>query len=66
LYLRKIPFYKLKPESVANLWCMQLMELAQMSESTLPAVTRILFSKEDVLAREFIRAKMTDAGMEVT
>jgi hypothetical protein len=44
---------------------MQLKELAHMSESAFPAVTRILFSKQDVQAREFIRAKMRDAGLEV-
>lgn len=43
----------------------QIKELAQLSESTLPDVTRVLFSKEDVQAREFIRTKMRAAGMEV-
>ena len=49
----------------ASVDCMQIKELAQLSESVLPSVTRILFSKEDVQARQYIRSQMRAAGMEV-
>lgn len=44
---------------------LQIKELAKLSESELPTVTRVLFTEEDLQAREFIRSKMRDAGMEV-
>lgn len=44
---------------------MQLQALAQFSEDPAPAVTRVVFSPEDVRARAYIKALMRDAGLAV-
>jgi N-carbamoyl-L-amino-acid hydrolase len=43
----------------------ELEKLAGFSESTSPAVTRIVFSKEDVAARAWLIEKFQDAGLSV-
>lgn len=42
----------------------ELAELSNISAHPLPAVTRVLFSPEDMQARDWLRAKAVDAGLE--
>ena len=43
----------------------EIETLATFSEYPAPAVTRVLFSEEDIKAREFLRQKFEDANLEV-
>lgn len=43
----------------------QLAQLARVSDDPHPAVTRVLFTDKDVLARKYIISLMEDAGLEV-
>ncbi len=43
----------------------QLTELAKFTDHLNPAVTRILFTPNDMLAREYIKSLMRDAELEV-
>ena len=42
----------------------ELSELSNISAHPLPAVTRVLFSPEDMQARDWLRAKAVDAGLD--
>jgi ureidoglycolate amidohydrolase len=44
---------------------MQITHLAIFSSDPDPAVTRILFTREDIAARGFIKDLMHDAGLTV-
>lgn len=44
----------------------ELAELAAISEHPAPAVTRVLFSREDLAAREWLVAKAEAAGLEAS
>ena len=43
----------------------ELTELAEFSESSSPAVTRIVFSKQDVTARAWLFQKLNEAGLSI-
>lgn len=44
----------------------QLSTLSAMSDDVAPAVTRILFTEKDVMARKYITSLMEDVGLDVT
>ncbi len=43
----------------------EIDELATISEHPAPAVTRVLFSREDMAAREWLKAKCKEAGLTI-
>lgn len=44
----------------------QVVALSKLSDDAAPAVTRVLFTEQDVLARRYIRSLMEDVGLDVT
>jgi ureidoglycolate amidohydrolase len=43
----------------------ELNQLAEFSETTLPGVTRVLYSPEDVAAKDYLKSIMADAGLSI-
>lgn len=43
----------------------QLMQLASFSDDPTPAVTRVVFTQNDVAARTYVKSLMTSAGLEI-
>jgi ureidoglycolate amidohydrolase len=52
------------PVDSARVWA-EIDELAAISETPLPAVTRVLFSDRDLEARAWIERKCLDLGLQV-
>lgn len=45
--------------------CVQLLELAKLSDDANPDVTRVLFTEHDMKARQYVKKLMTDADLEI-
>lgn len=47
------------------MFCVQLLELAKLSDDANPDVTRVLFTVHDMKARQYVKKLMTDADLEI-